>query len=147
VSDETQTNGSDPSRPGGVAEKISEHRRVCQHAVLRGSGASLRNAAGSRISGEHWLVDDGIARQYTAEQSQSRIRREMRRTNRSWRVDETYVRVAGKSTGFRSVDGALRSIAGYGAMNITRKGQIRWLRKGDIVGQKRFIERIFSIAA
>jgi hypothetical protein len=32
-------------------------------------------------------------------------------------------------------------------MNITRKGQIRWLRKGDIVGQKRFIERIFSIAA
>ena len=27
-----------------------------------------------------------------------RIRREMRRPNRSWRVDETYVRVAGKWT-------------------------------------------------
>src|ERR1700683_1932870 len=172
-----------------------------------------------------------------------RIRREMRRPNRSWRVDETYVRVAGKwtylyraidsagntidfmlspnrdliaakgflrlavsatqirprvinvdghpayasaieelkqsgelgrkcrcrpspylnniieqdhrfvkkrivaSQEFRSADGALSSIAGYEAMNIIRKGQIRWLPKGDVVGQKRFIERIFGIAA
>src|SRR5580698_6054419 len=106
-----------------------------------------------------------------------RIRREMRRPNRSWRVDETYVRVAGElgrncqcrpspymnniieqdhrfvkkrvvtSQGFRSTDGALSSIAGYEAMNIIRKGQIRWLAKGDVVGQKRFIERIFGIAA
>ncbi len=172
-----------------------------------------------------------------------RIRREMRHPNRSWRVDETYVRVAGKwaylyraidsagntidfllspnrdliaakgflrlalsavqvrprvvnvdghpayataiedlkqsgelgrrcrcrpcpylnniieqdhrfvkkrvvtSQGFRSVDGALRSIAGYEAMNIIRKGQIRWLSKDDVVGQMRFIERIFGLAA
>jgi IS6 family transposase len=172
-----------------------------------------------------------------------RIRREMRRPNRSWRVDETYVRVAGKwtylyraidsagdtidfllspnrdliaakgflrlalsagqvrprvinvdghpayasaigelklagelgrncrcrpsqymnniieqdhrfvkkrvvaSQGFRSADGALSSIAGYEAMNIIRKGQIRWVPKADVVGQKRFIERIFGIAA
>jgi transposase, IS6 family len=51
------------------------------------------------------------------------------------------------SQGFRSADGALRSVAGYEAMNIIRKGQIRWLPKDDIVGQKRFIERIFGIAA
>ena len=51
------------------------------------------------------------------------------------------------SQGFRSADGALSSIAGYEAMNIIRKGQIRWLPKGDVVGQKRFIERIFGIAA
>jgi transposase, IS6 family len=172
-----------------------------------------------------------------------RIRREMRHPNRSWRVDETYVRVAGRwtylyraidsggdtidfllspkrdlvaakgflqlalsagpirprvinvdghpayasaigelkeagalgrncrcrasqymnniieqdhrfvkkrvvaSQWFRSSDGALSSIAGYEAMNIIRKGQIRWLPKGDVVGQKRFIERIFGIAA
>ena len=35
---------------------------------------------------------------------------------------------------FRSVDGALRAIAGYETMNIIRKGQIRWLLKADIVG-------------
>ena len=172
-----------------------------------------------------------------------RIRREMRHPNRSWRVDETYVRVGGKWTylyraidstgdtidfllspnrdliaakgflrlalsagpvrprvinvdghpayasaiselkqegelgrncrcrpsqymnniieqdhrfvkkrvaagqGFRSVAGALSTIAGYEAMNIIRKGQIRWLPKNDTVGQKNFIERILGIAA
>jgi hypothetical protein len=48
---------------------------------------------------------------------------------------------------FRSVDGALNTIAGYEAMNIIRKGQIRWLSKGDILGQVRFIERTLGIAA
>ena len=48
---------------------------------------------------------------------------------------------------FRSVDGALRTIAGYEAMNMIRKGQVRWLVKGDVVGQVRFIERVFGIAA
>jgi hypothetical protein len=43
--------------------------------------------------------------------------------------------------------GALSTIAGYEAMNITRKGQIRWLSKNDIVGQKSFVESILGIAA
>jgi transposase, IS6 family len=33
---------------------------------------------------------------------------------------------------FRSVEGALRTIAGYEAMNMIRKGQIRWLGKGGV---------------
>src|ERR1700722_3389621 len=62
--------------------------------------------------------------------------------------DHRFVKKRGvTSQGFRSADGALSSIAGYEAMNIIRKGQIRWLAKGDVVGQKRFIERIFGIAA
>jgi hypothetical protein len=48
---------------------------------------------------------------------------------------------------FRSVEGALRTIAGYEAMNMIRKGQIRWLAKGDIVGQVNYIEQVFGIAA
>ena len=48
---------------------------------------------------------------------------------------------------FRSVDGALRTIAGYEAMNMIRKGQVRWLAKGDVVGQVRFIERAFGITS
>jgi transposase-like protein len=51
------------------------------------------------------------------------------------------------SQGFRSVTGALSTIAGYEAMNIIRKGQIRWLPKCDAAGQKRFVEHIFGIAA
>ena len=44
---------------------------------------------------------------------------------------------------FRSVDGALRTIQGYEAMNMIRKGQVSWLAKEDV----RFIERIFGLAA
>ena len=50
------------------------------------------------------------------------------------------------SQGFRSVEGALSTIAGCDAVNIIRKGQIRWLPKGEVLGQKRFIERLFGIA-
>jgi len=48
---------------------------------------------------------------------------------------------------FRSVNGALNTIAGYEAMHILRKGQIRWVAKHDVVGQIRFIDRTFGIAA
>jgi len=48
---------------------------------------------------------------------------------------------------FRSVDGALNTIDGYESMNMIRKGQVRWLAKGDIVGQVTFIQRLFGIAA
>jgi transposase-like protein len=48
---------------------------------------------------------------------------------------------------FRSVDGAIRTIAGYEAMNMIRKGQVEMVGQGDIVGQVRFIEQIFGIAA
>jgi len=53
----------------------------------------------------------------------------------------------GASLGFRSVDGALRTIKGYEAMNMVRKGQIRRLAKSDVVEQVRFINQTFGIAA
>jgi transposase, IS6 family len=48
---------------------------------------------------------------------------------------------------FRSVQGALNTIAGYESMHMIRKGQVKWLAKGDIAGQVRFIHQIFGIAA
>jgi transposase, IS6 family len=145
------------------------------------------------------------------------LRRELRHPNRSWRVDETYVKIAGKwaylyravdsagdtidfmlspkrdltaaklflrlalsATGSRrprviNVDGhpayagaiaELKQsgelgrrcrcrpspylnniIEGYEAMHLIRKGQIRWLAKGDVVGQRQFIHALFGIAA
>jgi transposase-like protein len=48
---------------------------------------------------------------------------------------------------FRSAEGALRTVAGYEAMHAIRKGQIRWLPKGDVIGQVQFIQRILGIAA
>ena len=51
------------------------------------------------------------------------------------------------SLGFRSLDGAQRTIQGYEAMHMIRKGQVRWLAKGAIAEQVRFINVTFGIAA
>ena len=47
--------------------------------------------------------------------------------------------------GFRSLDGAWRTIQGYEAMHMIRKGQVRWLAKGDVIGQVLFIRQILGI--
>src|SRR5262249_23766589 len=49
--------------------------------------------------------------------------------------------------GFRSVEGACRTIEGYEAMHAIRKGQVRWVAKGDPVAQRQFIHKIFGVAA
>lgn len=51
------------------------------------------------------------------------------------------------SLGFRSAEGASRTTEGYEAMHATRKGQVRWLEKGDVIGQRQFIHALFGIAA
>lgn len=51
------------------------------------------------------------------------------------------------SLGFRSAEGAWRTIEGYEAMHLIRKGQIRWLPKRDVIGQRQFIHNLFGIAA
>lgn len=48
---------------------------------------------------------------------------------------------------FGSFNSARRTIKGYEAMNIIRKGQIENLEKGDVMGQISFINQIFGVAA
>ena len=48
---------------------------------------------------------------------------------------------------FRSVDGAVNTIEGYEAMHMIHKGQIRWLPKGDTLGQVRFVNQHFGLTA
>ena len=49
------------------------------------------------------------------------------------------------SQGFRSFRAAARTIQGLEMMNIIRKGQVRWLAKGDIVGQVVFITGLLEL--
>ena len=51
------------------------------------------------------------------------------------------------SLGFRSAEGACPTIEGYEAMHTIRKGQVRWVAKGDALAQRDFIHTIFGIAA
>jgi transposase-like protein len=49
--------------------------------------------------------------------------------------------------GFASFNTARRTIQGYEAMNMIRKGQIKDIAKGDVMGQISFINEIFGVAA
>jgi transposase, IS6 family len=51
------------------------------------------------------------------------------------------------SLGFRSFEGAQRTIHGYEAMHMIRKGQVRWLAKDEIAEQVRSIKFIFGLTA
>ena len=49
--------------------------------------------------------------------------------------------------GFREFQAARRTIQGYEAINMLRKGQVRRLPGTDVRRQNRFIERLFELAA
>jgi IS6 family transposase len=49
--------------------------------------------------------------------------------------------------GFFSFKTARRTIGGYEAMNMIRKGQVEGIGKGDIRGQVRFVADLFNVAA
>jgi transposase, IS6 family len=48
---------------------------------------------------------------------------------------------------FGSFNSARRTIQGYEGMNMIRKGQIKGVEKGDVLGQISFIKEIFGLAA
>jgi IS6 family transposase len=50
------------------------------------------------------------------------------------------------SQGFRSFRSAARTIQGIETVNMIRKGQVRWLPKGDIAGQIAFVAGLFGLA-
>ena len=49
--------------------------------------------------------------------------------------------------GFSSFNTARRTLRGYEAMNMIRKGQVEGIEQGDIMGQISFIHQIFGVAA
>src|SRR5215472_4400063 len=51
------------------------------------------------------------------------------------------------SQGFRSFHEARRTIQGYEAVHLIRKGQVRWLPKGDVLGLLLFLNEILGLRA
>jgi transposase, IS6 family len=50
------------------------------------------------------------------------------------------------SQGFRAFHSAWRTIQGIETINMIRKGQVRWIPKGDIAGQVAFVAGLFGVA-
>ena len=53
----------------------------------------------------------------------------------------------GACLGYRSFDTAERTIQGVEVMNMMRKGQVKRLVRSDVIGQVKFVERLFQIAS
>ena len=49
--------------------------------------------------------------------------------------------------GYESFRTAWRTMRGIEAMCMIRKGRLRWVAKGDAIGQARFISKLFGLAA
>jgi IS6 family transposase len=49
--------------------------------------------------------------------------------------------------GYRSFDTAERTLQGVEVMNMIRKGQVKRLDRGDVIGQAKFVGSLFQIAA
>ena len=49
--------------------------------------------------------------------------------------------------GFFTFETARRTLAGYATMNMIRKGQVKGVKKGDILAQVELINHLFGIAA
>jgi IS6 family transposase len=49
--------------------------------------------------------------------------------------------------GYGSFQSAWRTLQGIETVNMIRKGRVRWLAKGDAVGQAHFIGELFGLSA
>lgn len=56
-------------------------------------------------------------------------------------------RLVNPGMGFNSFNTARRTLRGYEAMNMIRKGQIEGVEKSDILSQVEFVSQIFGVAA
>jgi transposase-like protein len=48
---------------------------------------------------------------------------------------------------FRAYQAARRTIEGYEAVHMIRKGQVRWVSDADVRKQNQFIDKLFDLAA
>lgn len=48
---------------------------------------------------------------------------------------------------FKNFDTAERTLEGIEAVNMMRKGQVKRLDRNDVVGQAKFVESLFQVAA
>ena len=56
-------------------------------------------------------------------------------------------RLVNPGMGFESFNTARRTLKGYEAMNMIRKGQVQGVAKGDSRAQVEFVSQIFGVAA
>ena len=77
----------------------------------------------------------------------SRVRQSKYLNNIVEQDHRTVKRRSRLAMGYGSFAAAWRTLRGIEALNLIRKGRVRWVAKGDRVGQARFIGKSFGINA
>jgi len=73
--------------------------------------------------------------------------RQVKYLNKLIEQDHRFIkRLVKPGMGFFSFESAWRTLQGYEAMHMIRKGQMRGVEKGDILGQLAFISGLFGVA-
>ena len=74
--------------------------------------------------------------------------RQVKYLNNPVEQDHRFIkRLTKPGMGFGSFNTARRTLRGMEAMNMIRKRQVHYVKKGDILGQNAFIKQIFGVAA
>ena len=74
--------------------------------------------------------------------------RQVKYLNNNLEQDHRFIkRLVKPGMGFASFNTARRTLRGYEAMNMIRKGQIQGAAKGDIEAQVEFVSQIFAVVA
>jgi len=90
-------------------------------------------------------IDDLIADQALPKTTELRP---VKYLNNMVEQDHRFVkRLVNPGIGFASFNTARRTLRGYEAMNMIRKGQLQGVAKGDVMGQVEFVSQIFGVAA
>lgn len=59
--------------------------------------------------------------------------------------DQRFIkRLVKPGLGFQSFHTAWRTLRGYEAMHMIRKGQVEWIEKGEVKNQIKFIKELFA---
>ena len=90
-------------------------------------------------------IDDLIAAQALPKTTELRP---VKYLNNMVEQDHRFIkRLVNPGMGFASFNTARRTLRGYEAMNMIRKGQLQGVAKGDVMAQVEFVCQIFGVAA
>lgn len=74
--------------------------------------------------------------------------RQVKYLNNRVEQDHRFIkRLTKPGMGFHSFNSARRTLKGYEAMNMIRKGQVQGVERGDVQAQAKFVCQIFGVVA
>jgi transposase, IS6 family len=107
------------------------------------------NSPGTIITDKNPSYHAAITELKSVNELDSTVRHVMKkRRNNIIESDHRFIkRRIRQSQWFQEFHSAQRTIAGYESMHMIRKGQIRYVRRGDPVAQSKFVQNLFGVAA